>query len=202
MMYARTRRALKITMTALLTGLMTLSGALASPLPETPGAARTVKMFDLFCLEPVSDLDRIAEIANAGEFDELTGRRRDAYQPAVRAKKLRAWRFEDFGVEFALTTALSDPDAQFKQDVPAFAKSESRACSLIMPAADEPKAADILKEMTSLLTREPDEIWDQKPLRVHSWTGQTEDLLIIVYYYAPTQEGAKGLLSATTFVKN
>lgn len=179
--------------------------ALAGPvngqgLPKEPGPARTVKMFDLFCLSLVPEISRIAEAAAAGNFTVLKGQRLEKYQPQVRAEELRAWRYEDFGSEFVLTTARSKPDAQFKKDVPEFADSKNFACSLIIPAKD-PKGR-ILKEMASLLERDPDEAWDEGTMRVHVWTGQTDSLLIYVYYYAPTKKGPTGVLSASTFVKN
>jgi len=172
----------------------------AEELPEEPGPARTVKMFDLFCLSLVPEISRIAEAAAAGNFTVLKGQRLEKYQPQVRAEELRAWSYEDFGSEFVLTTARSKPDAQFKKDVPEFADSKNFACSLIIPAKD-PKGR-ILKEMASLLERDPDEAWDEGAMRVHGWTGQTDSLLIYVHYYAPTKKGPTGVLSASTFIKN
>ena len=169
-------------------------------LPKEQGPARTVKMFDLFCLGLLPEISEIAEAAAAGNFTELKGKRLEKYQPQVGAEELRAWSYEDFGSEFVLTTASSKPDAQFKKDVPEFADSKNFACSLIIPAKD-PKEK-VLKEMVGLLEREPDNAWDEGPLRVHGWTGQTDSLLIHVYYYAPAKKGPTGILSASTFVKN
>ncbi len=185
---------------AALAALAFVSPAIADVLPEKPGPERTVKMFDVFCMSLLPEISKTAGAAKAGNFNELKGKNLEKYQPEVRADELRAWTFNDFGTEFALTTTRSKPDALFKKNVPEFADSENAACSLIIPAKEN--KAKILEQMTALLTRKPDETWKQKPFRVHSWTGRTETLLIMVYYYAPTKKGQQGILSATTFVKN
>ncbi len=167
-------------------------------LPKESGPARTVKMFDLFCLNLVPEISSIADAA-AGNFTELKGKKLEKYQPQVPAEELRAWRYEDFGAEFVLATTRSKPDDQFKKEVPDFAGATNFACSLIIPAKDPEEK--VLKEMVELVGREPDEAWDQGPLRAHSWTGQTDSLLVHVYYYAPTSKGTTGVLSASTFVK-
>jgi hypothetical protein len=169
-------------------------------LPKEPGPARTVRMFDLFCLSLIPDVSRIAEAAAAGNFTELKVNKLEKYQPQVRADELRAWSYEDFGSEFVLTAARSKPDAQFKRDIPEFADSTNFACSLIIPTKD-PKEK-VLKEMIGLMEREPDEAWDEGPMRVHAWAGQTDKLLIYVNYYAPAKEGPSGIVGATTFVKD
>ena len=168
-------------------------------LPKESGPARTVKMFDLFCLNLVPEISAIAKAADAGNFTELKGKKLEKFQPQVPAEELRAWSYEDFGAEYVLATTRSKPDDQFKKEVPDFATAENFACSLIIPAKD-PKEK-VLKEMVDLVGREPDEAWDQGPLRAHSWTGQTDSLLIHVYYYAPTKQSATGVLSASAFVK-
>lgn len=172
----------------------------AEGLPDEPGPARTVKMFDVFCLNLVPNISRTADAAKAGNFAELKGKKLEKYQPQVRAEELRAWSYEDFGSEFVLTTARSKPDALFKKQIPQFADSKTFACSLTIPPK-EPKTK-ILKEMVGLVSRDPDEEWKEGPFRVHSWAGQTDSLLILVYFYAPTKRGQGGVLSAVTAVKN
>lgn len=179
--------------------------ALADPvnaqgLPKEPGPARTVKLFNFYCLSQLPDIEDVANAAGFGEYAELTGEELQKYQPEVPADELRAWRLRDFGSELILTAARSKPDAQFKKDVPEFANSKSVACSLII--SSENADQQLLKEMVGLVGRKPDEAWDQRPLRVHAWTGKTGKLLIIVHYYAPMEEGQNAILSATAFVKN
>jgi hypothetical protein len=172
-------------------------------LPKEPGPARTVKMFDLFCLSLLPEISRIAEAAAAGNFTELKGKRLEKYQPQVGAEEVRAWSYDDFGSEFVLTTARSKPDAQFKKDVPEFADSINFACSLLFPAKD-PKE-NVLKEMVGLLEREPDEAWDQGPARIYEWTGQTDSLhtqVLYIGHHAPAKKGSTALLSTSAFVKN
>lgn len=168
-------------------------------LPPEPGPARTVKMFDLFCLGLLPDLAAIAEVAAAGGFTELSGDELTPYQPEVPADELRVWRFEDFDSEFTMAISKSKPDEQFKATVPEFADSVSYACSLITSGHD-PKSA-VLGEMSKLMGRDADETWEQGPLKVHAWTGQTDEMLTQVFHYAPIQGEATSLLAVTTFVK-
>jgi len=169
-------------------------------LPKEPGPARTVKMFDLYCLSIVPEISKIEEAAAVRNFTELKGKSLEEYQPQLRAEELRAWRYEDFGKEFVLTTARSKPGPQFKKEAPEFADSKNFGCSLIIPA-DDPKEK-VLKEMVGLLGRDPDKAWAQWPLRVHAWTGKTDKLLAVIHYYAPTKKGQNAILSASAFVKN
>ncbi|MGI9404380.1 MAG: hypothetical protein ACR2OF_07740 [Hyphomicrobium sp.] len=171
----------------------------AQGLPKDPGPARTVKLFNFYCLSQLPIIEDVANAAGFGEFAELVGEELQKYQPEVPADELRAWRLRDFGSEFILTTARSKPDAQFKKEVPEFANSKSVACSLIISSEDADE--QLLKEMVGLVGREPDEAWDQGPLRVHAWTGKTDKLLIVVHYYAPESEGQNAILRATAFVK-
>jgi len=176
------------------------SSANAQGLPKEKGPARTVKMFDVFCLRQLPDLDGITKAAGFGEFAQITGKELERYQPAVRAEKLYAWSFHDLGGKFVLTAAQSKPDAQFKKSVPAFANSTSVACSLLFPASD-PRDT-LFKELVALLGRGPDKSWDEGPIRVHAWSAHTDKLLSQVHYYAPAKGGPMGVLSATAFVKH
>lgn len=193
-------------MTKRLAAALTLILALALPgaapaqnLPEKPGAARTVKMFDLFCLSQLPNIEAVAELAKAGEFNELAGSELQKYQPPVKAEELRAWKYKDFDADFVLTTARTLPDAQFKKAVPEFADGTNFGCSLVIPAKDAKEA--LLEQMTGIMERKPDEIWDQAPLKAHAWAGQTEKMLVYVYYYAPLKGAKGGLLSANVTVK-
>ena len=179
---------------------LTLAGPVTGQgLPKEPGPARTAKLFNFYCLSQLPAIEDVANAAGFGEFAELVGEELEKYQPEVPADELRAWRLRDFGSEFILTSARSKPDAEFKKEVPEFANSKSVACSLIVSSEDADE--QLLKEMVSLVGREPDDAWDQGPLRVHAWTGKTDKILIIVHYYAPTKEGQNAILSATAFVK-
>jgi len=185
----------------LLVVMLTFASPLyAQELPPEKGPVRTVKMFDIFCLSQLPELDHIAKFAGFGEFAEITGKELERYQPEVRADELRAWRFHDFGAEFILTAAKSKPDESFKKEVPKFAKSTSFACSLLIPATD-PQAM-VLKALVKLLGRDPDEISIQGPMRVHGWSGQNDKILSHVHYFAPVKGGPTSVLSARTFVKD
>lgn len=179
---------------------MLAASAAAQDLPEQPGPERTVKLFDLFCYAHLPDLDAVADIAAAGGFAELEGDELELYRPDAEAEALRAWRFDDFGAEFVLSTARSLPDDAFKADVPEFADSTSYACSLVIDNDDPAEA--LLDRTATLVGRAPDETWEQPPLRAHAWTGQTEELLVVLLYYAPLDGGTGGTLTSSVFVKN
>lgn len=172
--------------------------AWAQGLPSESGPERTVKIFDLLCYDLLPDLGSVAEAAAAGQFTELQGEKLERYQPTVPAEELRAWSFDEAGSEFVLTTSRSKPDDAFKAEVPEFAGSTNFACSLFIGAKDPQEA--LLAEMETTLGREPDESWDQAPLRTHMWTGATDTMLVFVYYHAPLNGGPGGLLSANAFV--
>jgi hypothetical protein len=185
---------------AIAVALMFASAIHAQELPKEKGPARTVKMFDIFCLSQLPDLDGVAKVAGFGEFAQITGKDLERYQPEVPAEDLRAWRFHDFEAEYVLTAAKSKPDAGFKKEVPKFAKSTNFACSLLIPGTE---AKDpLLEALVKLLGRKPDQAWDQGPMHVHAWSAQTDKLLSHVYYYVPNQTGPAGVLSASTFVLN
>lgn len=184
-----------------LAALLALAGSVcAQGLPKEKGAARTVKMFDIFCLSQLPDLDGVKKAAGFGEFAQIIGKELEQYQPAVPAEELHAWSFHDFGAKYVLTATRSKPDAEFKKSVPAFAKSTSFACSLLFPTDDAKDA--LFKQLVALLGREPDETWDEGPMRVQAWSGQTDKLLSHVHYYSPAKDGPLSVLSATTFVKD
>ncbi|GAG37292.1 unnamed protein product, partial [marine sediment metagenome] len=116
------------------------------------------------------------------------------------SKKIRAWRYEDYGSQFVLATARSEPAPRFKEEVPEFADSKNFGCSLIFRTKDPNEK--VLKEMVGSLGRDPDEVWTQWPRRVHAWTGKSEKLLAAIHYYAPTKDKSNAILSAMAFVKN
>jgi hypothetical protein len=185
----------------LLAGALALLNPLdAQALPKDKGPARTVGMFNIYCLSQLPDLDGVRKAAGFGEFAQITGEELRHYQPAVPAEELNAWRFHDSGGEYVLTAARAKPDESFKKQVPAFAKSTSVACSLLFPATDPGQA--VLKQLVGLLGRPADKTWDEGKMRVHAWSGQTQKLLSRVHYYAPAKGGPTAVLSATTFVKD
>ncbi|MEC9368541.1 MAG: hypothetical protein VX871_07590 [Pseudomonadota bacterium] len=174
--------------------------AAADALPEKAGAERSVAMFNLFCLSRMPDIGDVARVAKAGEFTELQGDDLKPFQPEAPAEELRAWRYKDFEQEFALVTTRSKPDEEFKKQVPDFANSTSFACSLVLPAKDA--SDDLLKGVETVMERKADENFDEGPFKVHSWSGQNDELMVNVLYYAPDKEKAGGLMSTVTFVKN
>lgn len=168
-------------------------------LPKEPGPERTVKLFNFYCLSQLPTIEDVANAAGFGEFAELVGEELQQYQPEVPADELRAWRLRDLGSEFILTSSRSNSDTHLNNEVPEFANTAKVACSLVVSSKDADE--QLLKELVDLVGRVPDETRDQGTRRVHAWTGKTDELLVVVHYYAPKSEGPKTILSATAFVK-
>jgi hypothetical protein len=174
--------------------------AAALELPQEKGPERTVAMFDFFCLSQLPDLDAITKAAGFGEFAQITGQELEQYQPAVPPEKLYAWSFHDHGAKLVLTASQAKPDEEFKKAAPAFAKSTNVACSLLVPTEASQDA--LLATLVARLQRQPDEMWDEGPMRVHAWSGQNDKHFSHVHYYAPLQGGGLSVISASTFVKD
>jgi len=188
-------------LSSLLTAMLLLTAtAAAQELPQEKGPARTVAMFDFFCLSQLPDLDAITKAAGFGEFAQITGKELEQYQPTVPAEKLYAWSFHDHGAKLVLTASQSKPDEEFKKAAPAFAKSTNVACSLLVPAEASQEA--LLAALVARLQRQPDESWDEGAMRVHAWSGQNDKHLSHVHYYAPPKSGPLSVISASTFVKD
>lgn len=165
---------------------------------EQPGAARTLWLFQVLCFDHIPDIGAIAVIAAEEGFEALEGPELRDYEPEAPAEELLAWRFEDFGELLVLSASRARPDADFRAQVPAFADSTAYACSLSNPTPSR----ELLPAMTAMMGRPPDEAWEQPPAKVHSWSGESEELLILVYFYGALSGGPGGLLSATAFVRN
>lgn len=188
------------TRASLLTGM-----ALALALPcdaqtaakETP-AARAVKMFNVFCLSQLPDLDGVAKAAGFGEFAPITGDELQKYAPETPAEQLHAWRFHEAAGEFILTAARSKPDTKPKKELPAFANATNFACTLTFPPVEVTK---VVAELVTLLQREPDETRGKGTVTVRTWTRATPKHLSRVNYSAPPASDAPGRLSASVLVK-
>ena len=171
-------------------------------LPQEPGARRTVRLFDLFCMTHVPNLDTIATFA-AANFEEITGAGLDRYRPTVPPKQLRAWRFSEFGHEFVLTITLSAPDAVFIARLPEFAGATSHACTLFLPGAIP--QAEIRTELTRLMARPPDDTFNPGDLTAVGWTGRTKEdvapqMMVDVLHLAPLNGDPGGRLQTVAFV--
>ena len=165
---------------------------------DEPGALHTVGLFQVLCYDVIPDIESIAAIASEAGFQALEGEALEAFQPTVRAEELLAWRFEDLGQEFVLSASRSAPDDAVRRELPAaFQDAKSYACSLSNPSP----APDVVDVMTEVTGRPPDEVWDQAPLRVHNWYGESENLLVQVYFYGALNQGVGGLLSVVAFLR-
>lgn len=171
----------------------------AQDLPEKAGPERTAKLFELFCFNQLPDIAAIAKIAKAGGFTALEGAELKKYQSDVPAEDLKAWKFDDLGGRYVLITAKTKPKAEELKDFPGFQGSTSYACTLFTPSNDP--SAGVQKEMAKIMERKADGSYDQGPLKVHSWTGQTETLLVNIFHYASAKGQKTVLLSGVTFVK-
>jgi hypothetical protein len=176
------------------------STALADELPKEKGVARTVKMFDMFCLAQLPDIEAIERFAGFGEFAQIFGADLAPYRSGAADEKVLAWRFHDFGAELILTARRAKPDAAEKQAHPAFANGRTVACSLLIPN-DAPQA-DIVKELTTRMGRVPDETRDEADTHVSAWNNETPKAVGRVVFRAPAGKGAKAALSASATVKD
>jgi hypothetical protein len=185
----------------LLCSLMILaSAALADELPKEKGVARTVKMFDMFCLAQLPDIEAIERFAGFGEFAQIFGTDLAPYRSGAPDEKMLAWRFHDFGAELILTARRAKPDAAEKQAHPAFANGRIVACSLLIPNDAQP--ADIVKELTTRMGRAPDETRDETDNHVSAWNNASPKAVGRVVFRAPADKGTKAALSASAAVKD
>ena len=187
-------------------GSVLLAFALAAPvpalaagdiLPDGPGAKRIVRLFDLFCMTHVPNLETIAEIASAN-FEELKDKALERYRPAREPEELRAWRFSEYGGEFALVTARQAPGAGASPPDPAFAAATSYDCTLVLP--DDIAQSDIRKELTTLMARAPDDTLKAGPVHAARWNGRTPEMLVNVLHYGPANGEPGGGLKTVAFV--
>lgn len=169
-------------------------------LPKEKGVARTVKMFDMFCLTQLPDIEGIERFAGFGEFAQILGADLRPYASGLPEEKVLAWRFHDFGAELILTATRARPDAAFKAKHPAFAKARTAACSLLIP--NEASREDVVKALAQRLGRVPDESLDDAGAHISAWNSETPKGVSRVVFSAPAERGRKATLSASATVKD
>lgn len=184
----------------LLALLVLAKPAPADELPKEKGVARTVKMFDMFCLTQLPDIEGIERFAGFGEFAQILGDELAPFRNGQPEEKVLAWRFHDFGAEMILTATRAKPDEASKQKHPAFAKGRSVACSLLIP--NDAAREDIVKELVRRLGREPDESRDDADAHTYAWSNETAKAVGRVVYSAPVGKGGKASLSASAMVQD
>jgi hypothetical protein len=189
-----------MTMTMLRTVLLAL--ALAAPvavgaqsLPKEKGAARTVKMFDFYCLSRLPDLESIERAAGLGEYDQLNGGDLQPYAPQGAPEQLHGWRFHDQGDAFVLT-AYRAPRGADTSVPPAFAASSAVHCDFHISAS---APGQILAELTKLLGRAPDKSSDPQ---AHTWTLQTDKAFSEIRFSLPLAGGKTAVLHARVLLKS
>jgi len=172
------------------------SKAFSDELPEEPGAARTVRIFDLFCYGLIPDVDAIIEVVSE-EFTPITGSELSDYRPEGDVSLLKAWKFDDFDSEYSLGVSVTTLTDQIKEELPGY--ETAHACTLALPKQES--VDSIRREVGALVGRDADETFDQEPFRAHAWMGETEKMRVHVYYYAPLSGEPGGLLSAAVLQK-
>lgn len=176
------------------------SCALAEELPKEKGVARTVKMFDMFCLTQLPDIEGIERFAGFGEFAQILGADLAPYASGAPEEKVLGWRFHDFGAELILTASRATPDEAFRQKHPAFAKAKTASCSLLIP--NDASRDDVVKALARRLGREPDESLDEAGAHVSAWNSETVKAVSRVVYRVPAEKGRKAALSASVTIKD
>ena len=174
--------------------------ALAQELPKEKGVARTVKMFDMFCLTQLPDIEGIERFAGFGEFAQILGADLAPYASGMPEEKLLGWRFHDFGAELILIAARAKPDEAFKQKHPAFAKAKTVSCSLLIP--NEASRDEVVAALTQRLAQAPDESLDDAGVKVSVWNKETAKAVSRVVYRVPAEKGRKAALSASLALKD
>jgi hypothetical protein len=184
-----------------LAATLALTGSVSAQGPaKDKGPARTVQMFNIFCLSQLPDLEGVKRAAGFGEFAQITGEELEQYQPTVRAEELHAWSFAEKDARYVLTAVRTRPDEDFKKAVPAFAGSIHVGCSLLFPTSGPREA--LYREIAGLLGREADETWEEGAMRVHAWSARKDKHLSHVHYFTPAAEGPTSILRARVFVKD
>lgn len=163
-------------------------------------AAARVGLFDRHCYSRLPDLAGLEVHATENKWVALSGSKLDAFRPAVEPKVLKAWTFSEASNTYTVTVTASDMEEKSKSDFPNFADATNYACSLLLPG-DKIKSPEIGIAMEKLIERKADETYDEGPWKVSAWSGQTDELLVLVYHYAPKSGAAGGLLSMTLFQK-
>jgi hypothetical protein len=182
--------------------ILTIVAALALPtlsvaqtIPKEKGAARTVKMFDFYCLSRLPDLESIERAAGLGEYDQLIGDDLRPYAPDSAAEQFHGWRFHDQGEAFVLTAYRAPPGAAGNAPPP-FAKSQSVSCEFHISAS---APEQILAELTKLLGRAPDK---SAGAQGHTWTLQTDKAFSEVRFSPPMGGDKNVVLSARVLLKS
>jgi hypothetical protein len=167
----------------------------AQTLPKEKGPARTVKMFDFYCLSRLPDLESIERAAGLGEYDQLIGGDLEPYAPASAVEQLHGWRFHDQGEAFVLTAYRTPPGADATAP-PSFANSQSVYCDFHITAI---APGQILAELTKLLGRAPDKGADPN---AHTWTLQTDKAFSEVRFSPAAAGDESAVLSARVVLKS
>jgi hypothetical protein len=168
--------------------------AFAPELPKEKGVARTVKMFDMFCLTQLPDIEGIERFAGFGEFAQMLGEELAPYSSRLPGEKILGWRFHDFGAELILTATRAKPDVSFTQKHPTFAKAKAVSCSLLIP--NDASRDEVVKALGHRLGQSPDESVEDGSAHVSAWNKETAKAVSRVVYRAPAGKGGKATLSA------
>lgn len=164
-------------------------------------AAPSVAAFERFCYAAMPDLAAIEAKVAEQKGATLEGKALDAFRPAVAPQVIKAWTLDVDGKEHSVAITQSPMDDQSKADFPNFADATNYACSLLLPTDGAPPA-DIGTDLERLITRKPDESYDEGPFKVSSWTAVTDKMMVFIYHYSPKTGHPGGLISMIVFQKS
>lgn len=184
----------KATLAATLLWIGLTGPAAASP----EQAEHVIGLFSRLCYEPMPDLDAV-EAAVDPAWQPLAGEELEGFRPSADTALLKAWNIVDQGGNFSLAISSGPMDEQGQADFPAFSDATNFGCSLVLNATEVPPGA-VQAGLEKLLEREADESFEQGPLDVSAWTGGSDEILVILYHYAPKSGAPGGLLSMTVFL--
>lgn len=166
---------------------------------ETKSTQPFVKIFDDVCYSNLPDLAPILTLAKQKKWKAITGLALQAYAPSVKPDKLQAWSFEEGGSTLRVSISTAPVDKALAEALPGFAKSRAFACSLNLPGREPQTKID--KALENLVGRQADEKFDQGPFKVRFWSGITDEIAALLYYYAPKSGNPGGLISFVVLQK-
>lgn len=165
----------------------------------TEKAKHYSQLFDKICYSTLPDMTPIMRLAKKDGWTPITGKALEAYAPEVPPDQLKAWSFTDSGAELKISISSGPVDDTLKSVLPAFANARASACSLILPGQVPQKALE--PALNALVGRGADETYPQDPFNVHLWSGVTEELAALLYYYRPKSGRPGGLISFVVLKK-
>ncbi|MCB1503797.1 MAG: hypothetical protein KDJ47_02375 [Hyphomicrobiaceae bacterium] len=182
--------------------LMSMAGSvIAAPvLADNVDTAtqRALSLFKQTCYETMPDVGAVERAAEINGWEELTGAQLAAFKPNAEPKTLRAWRFKDEGLSFAVSIAVTPVDATITDLLPELTGGTAYSCSVLPQRVDHAATTGALAE---LVGRPFQAEFETGPLKARMWAGSNDQFAAFLYHYRPAAGGRSGLLNFTAIPK-